>query len=113
MNIVTNTTMKALPLVAILVFSIVVDAKSPNQEKVNKTVDVKCFVELVGGGETISFWNVPSSKVSALAKSISNRKIPSPTSKQKVKIFKAHECVLLNEKFSGGRAKIVDSKIAR
>jgi len=113
MNIITKTTMKALPLVTMLVLSIAVDAKSSNKNNSGKTVDVKCFVELVGGGETISFWNVPSSKVSDLAGSISNRKIPSPTSKQKVKIFKAYECVLLNESFTGNRAKTVDSKTAR
>ena len=113
MTIFIKTTMKVLPLVTMLVFGFAVEAKSSNQKKADKTVDVKCFVELVGGGDTISFWNVPKSKVSKLAKSITNHKISSPNSKQKVKIYKAHECILLKDDFTGSRAKVTDAKTAR
>ena len=36
-----------------------------------------------------------------------------PGSKQKVKIYKTHECVLSNDDFTGSRAKIVDSETGR
>lgn len=113
MNIFTKATMKTLPLVTVLVFSFAIEAKSSNKEKEGKKVDAKCFVELVGGGETISFWNVSQNKVSGLSKSITGHKIMMPNSKQKVKIYKTHECVLLNDDFTGSRAKIVDAETAR
>ncbi len=36
-----------------------------------------------------------------------------PNSKQKVKIYKVYECVLLRDDFKGSKAKIVDAKTAR
>jgi len=109
--IITNTYMKILPLAALLAFSFISEAKSVDKE--SKKVDVKCFVELVGGGETISFWYVPSNKVSNLAQKITGHKVSVPNAKQKVKIYKTHECVLSKNNFSGSRAKIVDSETAR
>lgn len=111
MNIFTKNVFKITPLVALLMFSLVIEAK-PSDKK-DKKVDVKCFVELVGGGETISFWNIPTSKVANLAKSITGHKVSVPNSKQKMKIYKAHECALLKDDFTGSRAKIVDAETAR
>jgi hypothetical protein len=113
MNIFTKATLKTIPLVAVMAFSLVIEAKSSGKEKADKKVEVKCFVELVGGGETISFWHIPNNKVSNLAKSIAGHKITVPNSKQKVQIYKTHECVLSKENFIGSRAKAVDSKMAR
>lgn len=92
-------------------FSLVIEAKPSAKE--DKKVDVKCFVELVGGGETISFWSISAKKAANLSKSITGHKISVPNSKQKVKIYKAHECVFLKDDFAGSRAKIVDAKTAR
>ena len=111
MNIYTNTSMKVIPLVIMLSFSFVTEAKPP--EKKDKKVDVKCFVEVVGGGKAVRFWNVSENKVSGLLKSITGRKVMADNSKQKVKIYKAHECVLLKDDFTGSRAKIVDSETGR
>jgi hypothetical protein len=106
-----NTFMKILSLMAVLSFSFVIEAKT--QVKQDKKVDAKCFVELVGGGETITFWNISSKKLSSLSKSITGRKVMVANSKQKVKIYQSHECVLLKNNFSGSRAKAVDAKTAR
>lgn len=103
--------MKIIPLVTILMCSFVIEAKP--SEKEDKKVNVKCFVELVGGGHTISFWNIPTSKISGLSKSITGNKIMITNSKQKVKIYKVYECVLLKGDFTGSRAKIVDGETAR
>lgn len=113
MNVFTKTSMKVIPLVTMLALSFVVEAKA--SEKKDKKVDAKCFVELVGGGEIVSFWYVPQNKVANLSKSITGHKVmvPSPQSKQKVKIYKAHECVLLKDDFTGSRAKMVDAETAR
>jgi len=111
MNIFAKNTMKVIPLVIMLAFSFVIEAKPT--EKKDKKVDVKCFVELVGGGERVSFWHIPSKKLSGLSQSITGHKVMVPNSKQKVKIYKTHECVLLKDNFTGSRAKIVDAKTAR
>ncbi len=110
MNILAINSMKIIPLVTMLAFSFVIEAKQSKKE--GKKVDVKCFVELVGGGEVVSYWNVSQKKVTSLSKSITGRKVMLPNSKQKVPVYKVHECVLLSESFTGSRAKIVDAKTA-
>jgi len=111
MNFLTKTSIKTIPLATILALSFVIQAKP--LENVHKKVDAKCFVELVGGGESIIFWNIPSKKLSSLSKSITGHKIMVPNSKQKVSIYKTHECVLLKEDFKGSRAKLLDEKTPR
>lgn len=111
MNFFTKNYIKVIPLVTMLVFSFGIEAKSSQKE--DKKVDAKCFVELVGGGDMVSFWNVSQNKVSSLSKSITGRKVMVPNSKQKIKIYKTHECVLLKDDFTVSRAKIVDAKTAR
>ena len=114
MNIFTKTSMKVLPLMTMLMFSLFIEAKPLEKvKKEGKKVDVKCFVELAGGGEMVSFWNVSQNKVSSLSKSITGRKVIAPNSKQKVKIYQAHECVLLNDDFTGSKAIMVDATTAR
>lgn len=111
MNILINTSMKIVSLITLMAFSFVIEAKT--SVKQDKKVDAKCFVELVGGGERVIFWNISSKKLSSLSKSIVGHKVMVYNSKQKVKIYKAHECVLLKDDFSGSRAKIVDGKTGR
>ena len=105
-----NIYVRILPL-ALLMLSNVVVAKAPVKEE--KKVDAKCYVELVGGVETVSFWYIQPKKLPNLANSITGKKVMFGTSKQKVKIYKTHECVLLKDSFKGSRAKMVDEKTAR
>lgn len=106
-----NTFYKAL-LSALLLLAInSVAAKSSSNQQ--KKVDAKCFVELVGGGETIAFFNISEKKLVSLSKSIIGRKVTALGQKQKVKIYNAHECVLLKDNFKSSSAKIVDAKTAR
>lgn len=103
--------MRTIPVASLLILSFVIEAKSSATP--DKKVDAKCFVELVGGGETVAFWNISSKKLSGLSKSIVGRKVVVANSKQKVAVYKAHECALLNDDFLGSRAKIVDAETAR
>jgi len=106
-----NIYIKVLPLVTLLALSYSTEAKS--KEKQSKKVNVKCFIELVGGGDMVSFWHVSQKKVSSLSKSIIGRKVMLLNSKQKAQIYKAYECVLSTDNFTNSRAKIVDAKTAR
>lgn len=107
-----NFYIKTLTLTALLVLSFIIEA-NPSEPKGNDKVDAKCFVELLGGGETITFWNISSNKLSGLSKSVVGRKVMVANSKQKVEIFKSFECVLLKDDFTSSNAKIVDSVTAR
>lgn len=106
-----NVFVKVLPLTVLLAFSFTTEAKTSIKQ--DKKVDAKCFVELVGGGETITFFNIPEKKLTSLSKSIVGHRVAPPGIRQRVKIYKAHECVLLKANFKGSKAKIVDAKTAR
>jgi|GEM_PF-1051318 len=106
-----STYLKLLFLAALIMLSCGLEAKSPAKQ--DKKVDAKCYVELIGGGEMITFWNIPSKKLSGLSKSIVGHQVMKPKTKQKAKIYKAYECVLLKNEFSTSKAKIVDAKTAR
>ena len=106
-----NIFVKILPLITLMMVSYTLEAK--NKESQDKKVDAKCFVELVGGGDKVTFWNISSKKLAGLSKSIIGRKVMMTNSKQKVKIYKSHECVLLKDNFTSSRAKIVDADTAR
>lgn len=106
-----NAFMKLLSVSSLLLLSYVLEAKAP--AKVDKKVDAKCFVELLGGGEKIVFWHISSKKFPSLASSIVGKKIPTYGSKHKVKIYKAYECVLQKDDFSSSRAKALDAKTPR
>lgn len=106
-----NIFVKVLPLTVLLVFSFPIEAKKSIKKE--RKVDAKCFVELVGGGETITFFNITEKKLTSLSRLIIGHKITPPGMKQRVKIYKAHECVLLKDNFKGSKAKIVDAKTAR
>lgn len=96
-----------------LVLFVLLCCSFQGQTKQDKLIDVKCFVELIGGGETITFWNISSKKLSGLADAIIGHQVSIPTSKQKVSIYKTHECVLLNEDFSSSKGKLLDAETAR
>ncbi|WP_019029375.1 TapY2 family type IVa secretion system protein [Colwellia piezophila] len=100
-------------LLPIILFIISNDLEAKTSTKQDEKVDVKCFVELVGGREMVSFWNVSQNKASNLSNSITGHKVMLPGSKQKVKIYKVYECILSKADFTGSRAKIVDGETAR
>jgi len=107
-----NALLKILPLTGLLAFNFVVEANSAVKQKNNK-IDVKCYVELIGGTKTITFWNISSKKLLGLSNAIVGRKVMVVNSKKKVNIFKSHECVLLEDDFTSSNAKLLDAETAR
>lgn len=106
-----TTFIKILLPTILLIISNNLEAQAPTKK--DKKVDAKCFVELVGGGEAVVFWNISSKKLSALPDSIIGHKVALPSSRQKVEIYKVHECALLKGDFKGSKARIVDENTAR
>jgi len=78
-----------------------------------KRVDAKCHVELYGGTETIYFRTIKSRQLEKLAKQVLNRDVLTPTSSGKKKVYKVHECVLLENTFKTSRSNQLDAKTAR
>ncbi len=86
---------------------------SPLVYGANKQVikhEVKCHVELYGGKEVIYFGLAPLTDLKNYAQAIVGKKISVPTIKGKKSIYKAFECVVMNDKFTSRQARLLDSK---
>jgi len=76
-------------------------------------VELKCFVELYGGKETIHFAGVSPQNVEGFAQQLQGKRVLTSIAKGKHKIYKVNECVGLSEKFSTDRARQVDEGTVR
>jgi hypothetical protein len=108
-------------LVSLLVLSTLSLASVANQKEKNSALDeksvyAKCYVEIVGGGETIGFWLVKPSELKALTRNIVGKEIllvmnaQKTGNNKKVIIYKAIQCVLEEGEFSSSRARTLDKK---
>jgi hypothetical protein len=68
-------------------------------------IEMKCHVELVGGGETISFTNSPYINIKELTPILMNQKLKLNSESSAKAIYKIKECVPLEAKFKGQRAQ--------
>jgi len=78
-----------------------------------KKVNVKCHVALVDGKETIQFWRTKSDGLAKLTKHIVGKKVSVQNSLDKVKIYKAYECVLEGGEFTSLKAQSLDMRTPR
>jgi hypothetical protein len=110
-----------ISLLAITTLNIasIANAKNKGPEINEKAVNAKCFVELVGGGETISLWVVKPSLLKELPHTIVGQEILlipthyNRTNKKKATIYKVKQCVLAEDDFGSPRAKIFDKGLPR
>ena len=78
--------------------------------------DVKCYVELYGGAETVIFIETHGDEAKHLdriARQWVNKKVTTQVSKGEKVIYKVHECALLNAPFKSNKAKAIDAITAR
>ena len=75
-----------------LVFGIVI-LSSPADAFERKRVEMKCYVELLGGTNVIHYATMPEKKTAKLEKSLVNRKIVTVGNKDKQVVNKVIECV--------------------
>lgn len=68
-------------------------------------IEMKCHVELVGGGETISFTNIPYGNIKELTHVLMGQKIKLTSESSARAIYKVKECVPLTNKFKGHKAQ--------
>jgi hypothetical protein len=78
-----------------------------SKDKVIKPIDIemKCYVELVGGGETIRFTNTPYRNIKELTHVLMGQKIKLNSESSGKTLYKVKECVPLKDKFKGRRAQ--------
>jgi hypothetical protein len=79
----------------------------------NKKVNAKCHVALIDGNEIIQFWLTKPERLSKLANYIVGKKVMKQKSLEKVKIYKAYECVLEGHEFTSLKAQSLDKKTPR
>jgi len=116
-----KSTSQLVSFIAIAMLSVVdvASAKGKPSDSNEKSVDAKCYVELVGGSETISLWRVKSSLLNKLPHTIVGQKIlvraiyEQTPSKEKLTIYKVKECVLEGDEFSSPRARAIDKELPR
>lgn len=90
-------------------FNVKANASAGNKAKAKVItpvdIEMKCHVELVGGGEIISFTNVPYSNINALKRVLIGQKAKLTSESTAQNIYKVKECVPLKEKFKASRAQ--------
>ncbi|WP_286266238.1 TapY2 family type IVa secretion system protein [Thalassotalea atypica] len=90
--------------------SLVTQAKtSTNANK----VEVKCHLELLGGGEMIHFANIPADRFNSYVKGLTKRKVMVNDAKKKVAVYKVFECITADSDFSNSRAKTLEESTLR
>ena len=110
-----------IPVLVIATLSFVSTAKAKDKtpEVNEKSVYAKCFVELVGGSETISFWPVKPSALKGVTQNIVGKEIllvkgaQKAGSNKKATIYKVKQCILEEEKFRSSRARAMDKEYER
>ena len=109
----------SLLIIGTINFNLSAYAKDKPTNRNEKTVNAKCYVELVGGGETISLWSVKPSLLKTLANNIVGQKIivismnQPKSKKQKSTIYRAKECILEENEFSSPIARAMDKELPR
>lgn len=74
---------------------------------------IKCHVELVGGGDAIYFAAIPHTDLNKAEKSLVGNLVPLAGFETDRQVFKVSECVELKDMFIDGRAQQVDSATLR
>lgn len=102
---------KVLLVSLIFLNSSLSEAKQTDKE--DKTVSVKCHVQLLGGMEQIYFRVLPEKQLANLPMTLVGHKMATSSVKKKVKINKVYECVLLDDDFTLSDSKLMDEQTAR
>jgi len=79
----------------------------------NKKVSAKCHVSLIDGSEVIIFNRVQLDKLNNLARKVEGKRVSTPKSLDKIKVYRAFQCVLADDDFTNSKAQAIDEKTAR
>jgi hypothetical protein len=94
----------------------VVSVQAEESKAIEIRVEVKCYVELAGGAETISFWKIKESLLTELPNSIIGHKVnitSGQSNKKKGTIYQVKQCILAEDEFSSPIARAIDKNMLR
>jgi len=108
-----NLSLVALLTMSCLSLSIATEAQAdprPEKKAHKKTVpieniEMKCYVELMGGGEVIRRTNTPYTSLEKLSEILLTQKVKLNSNANPRSIYKVKECVPLKDKFKSSRAQ--------
>ena len=100
-------------LLPIILFIISNDLEAKTSTKQDKKVKAKCHVVLVGGNEAIKFWRIQPSQLSKLPNQVEGKKVSTHKSLDKIKVYRAFECVLEGNDFTSLKARTLDQNTPR
>lgn len=75
--------------------------------------DIKCHVDLVGGGDAIYFVTMPRNDIELVRLSLPGQSVPLAGFKNNRTVYKVVECTQLNSKFKKNRSQLVDKATLR
>lgn len=78
-----------------------------------KKIDIKCHVEMTGGGETIHFANVFKGSIREFSQSLHGQKIWVVGRKGKHEVYKVKQCVPTDKKFKSSRINTLESNTVK
>ncbi len=81
--------------------------------KENKKISAKCHVALIDGSEVIIFSRIQADKLQKLAGKVVGKKVLTAKSLDKIKVYRAFQCVLADDDFTSLKARTLDEKTAR
>lgn len=81
------------------------------QAEDSKLIEIKCYVALLGGGETIHFAKVNAKNKTYNINDVAKLKIPVTGKKKKQEIYKIYECVETGSDFTSAKAKSLESSM--
>jgi len=113
-----NKAIKLISFLLVVSFSVsTVASNAGSSSKVKlakeKKVNAKCYVQLVGGGETISLWLIQPSLLKSLKRTIVGQEILVIQTQKKASIYRTKECVLEEDDFKNARARAMDKELPR
>ena len=85
-------------------------AANTDVDKKNIRIEIKCYVELLGGSNTIHQAVISKKKEKAYIKSLVGKKIPVTGKKNQVKVHKVLECVDAEQSFTSYQAREFEKK---
>lgn len=101
-------------LFMLIVFSSQAENITNKKEQENlKQVSAKCHVTLIDGSEVITFWRIKPKSLVKLTNKVVGKKVSTQKSVEKIKVYRAFQCVLEDDDFTSLKARKLDENTPR
>lgn len=97
----------------LLVSNLGYSATSAKKVNANARIEVKCYVELVGGGDFIHYAAMKQKQFATYQQSLVNQKIDITGKEVMRSVYKVHQCIDANKDFKSIRANRMEGRIVK